>query len=75
MNLHPRTGLAAGAIALGLLAAPAASHAGVPVNLRIEGPSSTVFEGRLTVPVHQFRFSGDKARHELTPKAVSCRQN
>jgi hypothetical protein len=64
MNLHPRTGLAAGALAVGLLAAPAAANAAVPVNLRIEGPKRTVFEGRITVPVHQFRFTGQKAGHE-----------
>jgi hypothetical protein len=64
MNLHRRSGLAAGALALGLLA-PAAAQAGVPVNLRVEGPKRTVFEGRVTVPVHPFRFTaGDTRAHE-----------
>ena len=63
MNLHRRSGLAAGALGLGLLA-PAAAHAAVPVNLRVEGPTRTVFEGRVTVPVHAFRFTGQKASHE-----------
>jgi len=63
MNLHPRSGLLAGAVGLGLLA-PAAAQAAVPVNLRIEGPKRTVFEGRVQVSVHAFRFSGAKRGHE-----------
>ena len=63
MNPHRRSGLAAGILGLGLLA-PAAAHAGVPVNLRIEGPTKTVFEDRIDVPVQAFRFSGQKASHE-----------
>jgi hypothetical protein len=62
MNLHARPGLAAGILAIGLLG-PAAAHAGVPVNLRIEGSKSTVFEGRVNVPVRKFRFTNQKARH------------
>jgi hypothetical protein len=67
MHRNHRSGLAAGAVGLGLLAlalAPAAAHAGVPVNLRVEGPTRTVFEGRLTVSVHRFRFTGAKHAHE-----------
>jgi hypothetical protein len=64
MHLHRRSGLAAGALLLGLLA-PAAAHAAVPVNLRVEGPKRTVFEGRVSVPVHPFRFTaGDRQAHE-----------
>jgi hypothetical protein len=63
MNLHPRSGLVAGAVGLGLLA-PAVAQAAVPVNLRIEGPTRTVFEGRVPVSVHAFRFTGEKAGHE-----------
>lgn len=63
MNLHPRSGLTAGIVGLGLLA-PAVAHAGVPVNLRIEGPAKTVFEGRINVGVQAFRFSNEKASHE-----------
>jgi hypothetical protein len=62
MKSRSVTGLTAGSIVLGLLAAPAA-HAAVPVNLRIEGPKSTVFEGRLNVPTRTFSFTGERARH------------
>jgi hypothetical protein len=61
VKLRISLGLAAGAAGLGLLA-PAA-HAAVPVNLRIEGPKRTVFEGRVNVPVRTFSFTGEKARH------------
>lgn len=62
MKSRTVTGLTAGALGLGLLGVPAA-HAAVPVNLRIEGPRSTVFEGRLNVPERAFSFTGEQARH------------
>jgi hypothetical protein len=74
MNLHRRSGLAAGVLGLGLLA-PAAAHAGVPVNLRVEGPKRTVFEGRLKVPVHAFRFSGQKRSHACDGVSQGTQRN
>ena len=51
----------AAAIALG---APAAAPAAkVPVDLRIEGPTRTVFEGRFDVDVRRFQFTDESAKH------------
>jgi hypothetical protein len=57
-------GLAAVGLALAALAAPA-SAAPVTVNLRIEGPTRTAFEGPVTTDVRQFQFPGD-------PNAYQC---
>jgi len=62
MNIRiPAVAVTAGVIALG---APAAAPAAkVPVDLRIEGPTKTVFEGRLDVGVSRFRFTDESTRH------------
>jgi hypothetical protein len=61
LKLHRLAGLLAGLCCL--IAAPAASAAPVTVNLRIEGPSRTLFEDPVTVDVRTFHFSGDPASH------------
>jgi hypothetical protein len=60
MQLRRIAGLAAAALAV--LAAPAAA-APITVQLRIEGPQHTLFEGPVTTDVRQFHFSGDPVRH------------
>ena len=55
------SGVAAG-IAL-LAAAPSALAAPVTVDLRIEGPTRTLFEGPVTTDVRTFRFTGDATQH------------
>jgi hypothetical protein len=57
MKLGSKPGLAAG-LAVLVLAAPA-SAAPVTVDLRIEGPNRTVFEGPVTTDVRTFHFTGD----------------
>lgn len=56
MKLPSKLGLAAG---LGVLALAApASAAPVTVNMRIEGPTRTLFEGPVTTDVRPFHFTG-----------------
>jgi hypothetical protein len=55
------SGLLAG-IAL-LVAAPSALAAPVTVDLRIEGPTRTLFEGPVTTDVRTFHFTGDATQH------------
>ena len=55
-------GLAAGLAVL--VAAPAALAAPVTVDLRIEGASSTLFEGPVTTDIRAFRFTGDATAHQ-----------
>jgi hypothetical protein len=57
MKLGSKTGLAAGIVVLAL-AAPAGA-APVTVNLRVEGPTRTIFEGPVTTDVRLFHFTGD----------------
>src|SRR3954470_8920790 len=57
MKLGFKPGLAAG-IAVLALAAPA-DAAPVTVNLRIEGPTRTIYEGPVTTDVRTFHFTGD----------------
>jgi hypothetical protein len=59
MQLRLTAGLAA---VLAVLAAPAAA-APITVQLRVEGPQHTLFEGPVTTGVRQFHFTGDPARH------------
>src|SRR4051794_20517193 len=61
MKLGFKPGLAAG-IAVLALAAPAGA-APVTVNLRIEGPTRTIYEGPVTTDVRTFHFTGD-VEHE-----------
>jgi hypothetical protein len=67
MKLGLCTGLIAGLIAI---AAPPATAAPVTVNLRIEGPSKTLFEGPVTTDARPFHFSGD-IDHECGEPAVT----
>ena len=62
MKFRTPAGLAAGFVSAALLAAPAAA-APVTVDLRIEGPSRTLFEGPVTTDVRPFKFIGDPATH------------
>ena len=62
------SGLAAG-VAL-LIAAPGALAAPVTVDLRIEGPSRTLFEGPVTTDVRTFRFTGDPVSHRCDGTAA-----
>ena len=71
MNLRPRAGLAAGLLGLGIsLAAASPAPAKVPVDLRIEGPTRTLFEGRIATPVRTFRFTNERTRHRCDGTAV-----
>lgn len=48
----------------GLVGAPSASAATpAAVDLRIEGPTTTLYEGRVTADVAPFQFTGDPATH------------
>src|SRR3954462_5854512 len=62
------SGLVAG---IALLAAAPAGAAPVTVDLRIEGPNRTVFEGPVTTDVRAFRFSGDNTAHRCDGTAAS----
>jgi hypothetical protein len=61
MKHRSAAGLAGLVLAL-LLAAPAAA-APVTVDLRIEGATRTLFEGKVTTDVRDFRFTGDPVAH------------
>jgi len=63
------SGLLAG-VAL-LLAAPGALAAPVTVDLRIEGPTRTLFEGPVTTDVRTFRFTGDPVQHRCDGTAAN----
>lgn len=82
MKIRFSTGLAAGLVVTVLAAAPA--HAApVTVNLRIEGPTSTIFEGPVTTDVRTFHFTSgaDTGPHQCdgtttggtSPSAVPTR--
>ncbi|MEA2383995.1 MAG: hypothetical protein QOH72_3966 [Solirubrobacteraceae bacterium] len=70
--LHRLAGLALAVLAL-LVSASVAAAAPVTVNLRVEGPSSTVFEGPVTTDVRAFQFTagGDTGPHECDATAVN----
>jgi hypothetical protein len=67
MKLRSLAGLAAGGLVLAL-ASPAAA-APVTVDLRIEGPTRTLFDGRVTTDVRAFRFTGDPMQHQCDGRA------
>ena len=69
MKFRSPAGLAAGLAAATLLAAPAAA-APVNVQLRIEGPTRTLFEGPVTTDVRPFRFTGDATEHQCDGTTV-----
>jgi hypothetical protein len=62
------SGLVAG---IALLAAAPAGAAPVTVDLRIEGPNRTVFEGPVTTDVRGFRFTGDPTVHRCDGTAAN----
>jgi hypothetical protein len=64
MKIRSSAGLAAGLLAVALLPATAAAAEPVTVNLRIEGPSRTLFEGPVSTGVRDFRFTNDATSHE-----------
>jgi hypothetical protein len=62
-HLRHRSVLSA-AVAAAVLLVPAIAQARpVTVNLRVEGPTATVFEGRVTTDVRTFRFTDDPTPH------------
>src|SRR5215212_6074255 len=61
VKLHRLAGLLAGLCCL--LVSPSAQAAPVTVNLRIEGPTRTLFEDPVTVDVRTFHLTGDPASH------------
>src|SRR3954453_8000433 len=70
--LHRLAGAALAAFAL-LAPASVAAAAPVTVNLRIEGPATTVFEGPVTTDVRPFRFTTgpDTAAHTCDATAAN----
>ena len=62
MKLRSPAGFAAGIVSAVLVAAPAAA-APVTVDLRIEGPTRTLFEGPVTTDVRPFAFTGEATSH------------
>src|SRR4051812_20654537 len=71
--LHRLAGLALAATVL-LVPASVASAAPVTVNLRVEGPTSTLFEGPVTTDVRPFQFTAgnDTAPHECDATAANA---
>jgi hypothetical protein len=69
MKLRSPAGLAAGLVAATLFATPAVA-APVNVQLRIEGPTRTLFEGPVTTDVRQLRFTGDADAHQCDGTTV-----
>ncbi len=59
-----RTCLLLGGVVLTLAAAGSAVAAPVTVQLRIEGPATTLFEGPVTTDVRTFHFTGDATQHQ-----------
>jgi hypothetical protein len=66
-------GLVAVAVVAAAASAAPATAAPVTVNLRIEGPTSTLFEGSVTTDVRPFEFTGgsDVTEHECDATAVN----
>ncbi|MCW2997999.1 MAG: hypothetical protein JWN65_1548 [Solirubrobacterales bacterium] len=75
------------AVSLTSLAVPSGALASTPatVDLRIEGPASTLYEGKVTADVRPFQFTGDPATHQCdgtfaggegtSPTPVTVRNN
>jgi hypothetical protein len=82
-----RRRLAAIVLCLSSVAFPSLASASTPatVDLRIEGATSTLFEGRVTADVLPFQFSGDPVAHQCdgtagggggnSPQPVTVRNN
>jgi hypothetical protein len=67
MKFRIAAGLAAGLVVA--VAAPAAAEP-VTVDLRIEGPTRTIFEGPVTTDVRGFRFTDDTVTHRCDGTTV-----
>ena len=65
-----RRSIGLAAVVLALAATPALA-APVTVNLRIEGPTRTLFEGPVTTDVGTFQFTGDPASHVCNGTATN----
>src|SRR6476661_6640530 len=63
MKIRTGAGLAAGLLAAALLPPAAVAADQVTVNLRIEGPTKTLFEGPVSTGVRDFRFTGESTGH------------
>jgi hypothetical protein len=61
---HHVVRLLAGILLVLAVSAPSASGAPVTTNLRIEGATSTLFEGPITTDVRPFHYTGDATMHE-----------
>jgi hypothetical protein len=68
VKLHRLAGLLAGLCCL--LVSPSAQAAPVTVNLRIEGPTRTLFEDPVTVDVRTFHLTGDATSHRCDGTAT-----
>jgi hypothetical protein len=69
MKIRSSAGLAAGLLAAALLPSAAAA-APVTVDLRIEGPTRTLFEGPVTTDVREFKFSNESTGHQCDGTAA-----
>jgi hypothetical protein len=65
-----RRSLGLAAVILAVAATPALA-APVTVNLRIEGPTKTLFEGPITTDVRPFQFTGDPVSHTCDGTAAN----
>jgi hypothetical protein len=65
-----RSSLGLAAVVLAFAATPAVA-APVTVNLRIEGPTRTLFEDAVTTDVRPFQFTGDPISHECDGTAAN----
>jgi hypothetical protein len=74
MKIRSSAGLAAGLVATALLPSAAAA-APVTVDLRIEGPTRTLFEGPVTTDVRPFRFTNESVTHQCDGTAASSGQS
>jgi hypothetical protein len=61
---HQLARLAAGTLLVFAVATASAHAAPVSAKLRIEGPTSTLYEGPLTTDVRPFHYTGDATMHE-----------
>jgi hypothetical protein len=68
----PQTSVVSAAVAAAVLLVPASAQAKpVTVNLRVEGPTATVFEGPVTTDVRDFRFTNDRTPHRCDGTAAT----
>jgi hypothetical protein len=69
MKIPSSAGLTAGLLAAALLPSAAAADP-VTVDLRIEGPTRTLFEGPVTTDVREFRFTNESTGHRCDGTAA-----